>query len=200
MSNGSECMPDFGRKSGGVGYGGEPRRVPLPSPTISDPWLASINPLLPRVGRYWYLASKMSGLPGFNYPEFDRIAAVLRDLDYTIVSPAEFEHESHRKRIAEANGDEDHDEIGTPWVDCLARDVAVVANPRCLGIIVFGPWHDSRGALLETQVADSLGKPIYEFTEDPNTLRLIGGGWDREEALADYERMTMLNIEGWRSA
>ena len=148
-----------------------------------DPWLASIAPLLPVYGSYWYLASKMSGLPGFNYPEFERVASILRRQGYVLVNPAEFEHESHRQRIAAANGDEPHDEIGTPWADCLARDVAVVANPRCRGIIVFGPWHDSRGALLETQVASSLGKSIFEFSESPLSIKLI----DREEALAAYD-------------
>lgn len=148
-----------------------------------DPWLCSIDKLLPRgEGRYWYLAGPMSGKPGFNYPEFDRIAAILRRQAYPIVSPAEFEHESHRKRIAEANGDEDHDEIGTPWADCLARDVAVVSNPRCVGIILIDGWHESRGALLETQVASSLGKPLFEFSEAPLALTQI----DRQEALDFY--------------
>jgi hypothetical protein len=154
----------------------------------SDPWLVSIDKLLPRGdGRYWYLAGPMSGKPGYNYPEFERIAGILRNQAYPIVSPHEFEHESHRKRIAEADG---HEDVGAPWQDCLARDVAVVANPRCIGVILIDDWHTSKGALLETQVASSLGKQLFEFSENPLQLRQI----DREEALKDYEKAAMLTL------
>lgn len=154
----------------------------------SDAWLVSIDKLLPKGdGRYWYLAGPMSGKPGYNYPEFNRIAEILRNQAYPIVSPAEFEHESHRKRIAEADG---HEDVGVTWQDCLARDVAVVANPRCIGVILIDDWHTSRGALLETQVASSLGKPLFEFSEDPLCLRQV----DREDALKDYEQQAMLTL------
>ena len=36
-----------------------------------------------------YLCGKMTGLPDHNYPEFNRIAAILRSKGYEVVNPAE---------------------------------------------------------------------------------------------------------------
>ena len=36
-----------------------------------------------------YLCGKMTGLPDDNYPEFNRIAAILRSKGYEVVNPAE---------------------------------------------------------------------------------------------------------------
>jgi Domain of unknown function (DUF4406) len=172
-----------------MGGGSIPRRI-IAQPDRSDPWFAGIAELLPPIhgggGRYWYLAGPMSGRPGFNYGEFDRIARILRDQAYPVVSPAEFEHEQQRKRIMEANGDEPHDSVGPKWEDCLARDVCVVANPRCVGVIVIEGWHKSRGATLETHVAHVLGRPVFEFSEDPLQLTQIDPK-ARAEELDDIE-------------
>ena len=143
-----------------------------------DSWFAALAALLPE-RNYWYLASKMSGLPGYNYAEFIRIASLLRQRGYAFANPAEFEHEKERAAIISGESD------GPLWQDCLARDVAIVAHPECAGIIVFGDWKDSRGALLETEVASSLGKPIFEFSESDDGSALIYV--DRESALAAYE-------------
>lgn len=140
---------------------------------VSDPWVVGISRLLGDHDRYWYLAGPMSGKPGFNYAEFDRVAGILRSQAYPIVSPAEFEHEQQRKKIMEANGDEPHDSVGPAWTDCLARDVCVVANPRCVGVICIDGWEGSRGARLETHVAYSLEKPVFKFSEDPLQLTQI---------------------------
>lgn len=132
--------------------------------------------------KYWYLAGPMSGRPGFNYREFDRVSELLRQQGYPIVSPAEFEHEKERKVIAEASGTEDPADVGPAWEDCLARDVCVVAHPNCVGIILLPEWQDSRGARLETFVASELDKPLFEFDEHEMQLMQI----ERAEGLMAY--------------
>jgi hypothetical protein len=152
-------------------------------PMTSDPWFARLAEIIPQE-EFYYLAGPMSGRPGFNFPEFDRIAGMLRSSGFTISSPAEYEHEATRARITAARGDEDHDAVGPAWTSCLARDVAVVAHPRCRGVIVMNEWEESRGARLETYVCASLKKPLFKFTE-------YGGGFkldpiNRFEKLSTY--------------
>lgn len=138
---------------------------PSSAPMILDDWFQKILTLLPGTD-FWYLAGPMTDVPKLNFPEFDRIAALLRAQKYSIVSPAEFEHEAARQKILEGDA-------GPAWADCLARDVTVVSHPQCIGIIAIDGWMNSEGALLETHVADRLAKPIMEFSENPLTLTQV---------------------------
>ena len=45
----------------------------------------------------YYLGGKMSGIPQFNFPLFDRAAANLRNHGFDIVSPAELDDPETRK-------------------------------------------------------------------------------------------------------
>jgi len=151
--------------------------------TWVDPFYERVGKLLRGKAKFWYLAGPMSNLPAFNFPEFDRIAGILRGLGYTIVSPAEFEHERIRSKIVESEDGTHSAEVGPTWEDCLARDVCIVAHPDCIGVVGIEGWKRSKGAEIETFVASSLGKPIFAFTEDPVTLVAI----DREVAYAALE-------------
>jgi hypothetical protein len=133
-----------------------------------DDFLREIERILPD-GDFFYLAGPMSDYEKLNFPEFDRVAFNLRAEDYTIASPAEFDHEEVRAQILAAEGVPIHDEIaGGLWEDCLARDIVIVCHPRCQGIVLLEGWHRSRGALFETDVADRLSKPLREYNDDPH--------------------------------
>ena len=38
-----------------------------------------------------YIAGPMTGIPQYNFPEFDRVATLLRAMGYDVVSPAELD-------------------------------------------------------------------------------------------------------------
>lgn len=88
-----------------------------------------------------YISGPMSGKPDFNFPAFDEAADKLRKAGYRVINPADFG----------ANPDES-------WERCVARDLAIL--PCADGIAILEGWWDSRGALLETDFAETAGKPI----------------------------------------
>ena len=98
----------------------------------------------------WYLAGPMSGVPKFNIPLFDEVAARLRGAGYKIVSPAELDSPTTRARCAASLDGAPIPELGT-WGDFLSRDVKLVAD-RVDGIILLPGWERSRGARLEAFV------------------------------------------------
>jgi hypothetical protein len=87
----------------------------------------------------------MTGRPQLNFPEFDRVARLLRDLGYAIVSPAELDSPEER-RLA-MNGERSQQS----WGDFLSRDVKIIAD-QVQGIILMPGWEESRGARLEATV------------------------------------------------
>jgi len=79
-----------------------------------------------------YVAGPMTGIPRFNFPLFDAVSAALRAQGYTIISPAETDHEQTRA-AAMASETGDVAELATvegaeTWGDCLARDVKMLAD------------------------------------------------------------------------
>jgi hypothetical protein len=110
---------------------------------------------------YLYLAGRMTGLPGFNFPQFHEAAETLRNRGENVVNPAELDHEKVRL-AAEASVD-GNDHIGASWEDCLRRDLEIVINPNCVGVVVLDNWQESKGARFETYTAAALGLPIYEY-------------------------------------
>jgi hypothetical protein len=99
----------------------------------------------------FYLAGPMSGLPQFNFPTFHRVAALLREQGYTIISPAEMDSEAVQvAAMASKDGtlDASGKIAGETWGDILAKDVKLIAD-KIDGIIFLPDWDRSRGALLE---------------------------------------------------
>lgn len=113
----------------------------------------------------YYLAGPMSGYPQMNIPMFDRVAQLLREWDYDIVSPAELDDEDTRKAaLANLDGSGDGECNGQTWGDFLARDVKLIAD-GVQGIILMPGWENSRGARLEAFVAVGCGHDLLEYTE-----------------------------------
>jgi hypothetical protein len=108
----------------------------------------------------------MTNIPAFNFPEFHRVAGILRAQGYNLVNPAELDEEIERKE-AEASPDGKHRGLKhvKTWADCLRRDIEIVADNNCVGVIVMDGWENSQGAQFETYVAYKLRMPIYRFLE-----------------------------------
>ena len=95
-----------------------------------------------------YLSGPMSGLPESNYPAFHNAAAQLRDAGYTVINPAE---------------------NPTPpcgsWAGFMRMAVRQVAAADA---IAFLPgWEQSRGAKVESDLADVLGLQRIRLVVQP---------------------------------
>lgn len=109
---------------------------------------------------FFYLGGPMSNIPGFNFPEFDRVGEILRAQDYNIVNPSELDDDKWRaEKMASATGTDTI--VGN--AACMQRDLVICSMPRCVGGIFLPGWHRSGGAKLESQVLAFYGKPLFEF-------------------------------------
>lgn len=92
-----------------------------------------------------YIAGPMSGIEEHNFPAFYLAEAQLREAGYRVVNPASV------------------NQIGTPWTDCLKKDLKKLLD--CDGLALLPGWEHSRGATLEHDVAERLEYPIHTVIE-----------------------------------
>lgn len=127
-----------------------------------------------------YLAEKMTGIPQFNFPWFDRTAERLREQGNEVLSPAELDDPEIRKQfMASTDGARQGiKEAGTTWGELLARDVKLIADGG-LDVVWVGPnWRESQGARLETFIAYLVGLPVlYAETGAPVTPDELVSAW-----------------------
>ena len=93
----------------------------------------------------YYLSGPMTGLPEYNYPYFNTVAAALRLWGYTIVNPAELNDST------------------VPFEQCLRTDIKALCD--CTGIILLSGWERSKGAHLELHIAHRLGLSIQTLND-----------------------------------
>ena len=98
-----------------------------------------------------YLAGPMSGLPDNNYPEFNRVAALLRAKGYEVLNPAENPEPPCKS-----------------WSGYMRMSYAQILE--CQGVVFLRDWLDSKGAQLENKVAHSLNLKRYQLQKN-NTLK-----------------------------
>lgn len=151
-----------------------------------------------------YMAGPMTGIPQFNFPAFDRAASDLRARGYEIVSPAELDDPVDRA-AALASPDGSALSYGTgvkkSWGEFLARDVKLIADDGIEGVVVLTGWENSRGARLETFVANALcGLPVFRILRpalgqidlDPVPPLTLYRAWTGEEGLSISARFGTL--------
>ena len=92
-----------------------------------------------------YLAGPMTGYPEHNFPEFNRVAAYLRDvLEFNVLNPAE-----------NFGGNPDHSRRVYFAAD---TDMLLLADT----LVLLPDWQHSFGAVLEVAIAQRLGLAICE--------------------------------------
>jgi hypothetical protein len=87
----------------------------------------------------------MTGLPDFNYPAFRRAAAALLAQGYVVLNPVDAEQ---------------HNDTGKPqrWDWYMRHALRMVLEAQALALLP--GWGQSKGAILEVQVAAALDLPI----------------------------------------
>lgn len=97
-----------------------------------------------------YIAGPMSGYDDYNYPAFNKSAALLRANGFEVFNPAEsFGGDTTLPRGAYAR-----------------VDIQAVLDSE--GIVLLDGWDRSRGAVTEMRVAADLGLTIYRLTDPDN--------------------------------
>ena len=100
-----------------------------------------------------YIAGPMRGRPLFNFPAFDRVAKLFRDLGFRVISPAEMDREIDGTDAAKkaAHGFETY----------MRRDLRVILE-ECHGIVLLEGWEGSLGANVELTLARALGLVVFQ--------------------------------------
>lgn len=91
-----------------------------------------------------YLCGPMSNLPDFNYPEFHRVANILRAVGYQVENPAE----------------NNAPECGT-YIGWIRLALAKLIN--CNALAYLDGWENSKGAHIEIRTARDLDMPIKHW-------------------------------------
>lgn len=102
-----------------------------------------------------YVAGPMTGYENFNYQAFDDAATRLRALGYSVLSPSEIE------------GDEGAGSRTWDWY--MRRALTMLL--QCDAVAVLPGWQESKGAVIETELAKKLGMQVEE---EPHYLQFTG--------------------------
>ena len=91
-----------------------------------------------------YIAGPMTGLPDHNFPAFHRVAAIVRELGFTVLNPAELVSEPPYNK---------------PWDFYMRKALALLLC--CDSILMLNNWTESKGAKIEWTLAQELGMKVY---------------------------------------
>lgn len=115
-----------------------------------------------------YLAGPMQGIPEFNFPMFNRVAAQLRAQGHEVFNPAEKDIERHGGvDISKGNVNGDIKQAQGEYKFDLRQALCEDTNYICLhaeGIVMLPGWENSKGARAEHALANALGLTIMYFT------------------------------------
>lgn len=105
-----------------------------------------------------YICGPMTGLPDLNHPAFNEAAQRLRDAGFEAVNPVDL-NPPPLKNLA--NMTQAFQE--SIWRACMKRDIAAMV--LCDVLVLLPNWSQSRGAMIEVQLAESLGIPAWPFDD-----------------------------------
>lgn len=106
--------------------------------------------------RNLYLSGPMTGIPEYNYPYFNRVAAVIRKkYQDKVFNPAE---------AFEGNTD-------LPRDTYLRHDIEALLNVDA--IVMLPGWDESKGALLELLIAKELNLDTWVWDEEWQLIRRL---------------------------
>lgn len=112
-----------------------------------------------------YICGPMAGKPGLNADEFERARWVVEQLGQTAVVPhtlSPYQHDGDCPPVYGTKGAQDQHDGG-----CYLRgDIAVMV--LCEYVYRLPGWEKSKGATIETAIAQALGIPIVDA--DPVVL------------------------------
>lgn len=109
-----------------------------------------------------YLSGPMTGLPDWNFPEFNRVAKKLRALGAVVLNPAETDggnNTSHPRKYY------------------MRFDIELLLKAN--SIVVLDGWQKSRGAKVETDIAKELDLPFFDEDLNPYNEETICQEADR---------------------
>lgn len=98
-----------------------------------------------------YIAGPMTGMPDFNYPAFNEAAQHIRAAGYEVENPAENDLPP-----------------GKEWHEYLRNAISRMLT--CEAVATLPGWSESKGAVLECDIAERLGMPIV-----PASVLINGG-------------------------
>lgn len=107
----------------------------------------------------YYIAGPITGLPNFNKEAFDEAARSLRNIGLDVHQPFE------KKDFPE-------DYSKKPWTWYMRRSIAELV--KCHALILLRGWEESKGALTELRIAQSLGYPVYFYASGQLVLSILG--------------------------
>ena len=112
-----------------------------------------------------YVAGRMTNVPYFNFPAFDKARDDLIELGYNVISPADMDRE-HGFDAMELPDDSDWSKWGKALGEfdidaCIDRDIDAIK--RSQAIYLLDGWEQSTGARAEKSIAEWMGKELlYE--------------------------------------
>lgn len=118
-----------------------------------------------------YIAGPMTGVPYWNVPLFERVAAALREKGTECIVPIELDGSTYRDFcLADPTG-RGKIQDGRTWGDFLARDVKCIAD-EVDGVVMLPDWYQSKGARLEVFVAIQTKKALWDVVLEEGNVYL----------------------------
>jgi hypothetical protein len=106
----------------------------------------------------------MTGLPDYNFPAFDRGAAILRSHGHTVFNPADNDRDNGFDATGLAGYEAER--LGFSLRRALKQDLSWICD-HAEALVLLEGWERSKGVRAEMALAEALGIPKYELARLP---------------------------------
>lgn len=119
-----------------------------------------------------FLSGPMRGYPSLNHHAFHEYAEWLRSYGFTVISPADHDHEIgiHPER---EDFDINADTFGTETISTLMAWCLTKVLREATMVALMGGWEQSKGAMAEIAAAKAVGIPVFEIDRPGERLLLL---------------------------